>query len=356
MNDFSNPDRTWMCAILFLDIINYSSQTVQWQMEWKKRFNHYLEQALSEVPEAERVILDTGDGAAVCFLGGPDTAMAPTLKLRSFLLEAERAQPSPMRVRMGINLGPVKLVQDINRRLNALGDGINVGQRVMSFAGDNQIFVSRSFYEAVGCLSDGYGRMFCFVGSRKDKHARAHEVYQLVPAGESAPSPSASAVAEPPPSTTPPMHFDAAVLKRLEALLVPVLGPITHHVIKDVSQKHTSLTDLCSELATQFADKKERAQFLEQCRRHFELAVPAASSIAAQTTPTEPTADVVWDPAMLEKTKRELAVYIGPMARFIVDSTASEVHTVKDFYDALCREIPSSGDRERFLSRCKAGI
>ena len=70
----------------------------------------------------------------------------------------------------------------------------------------------------------------------------------------------------------------------------------------------------------------------------------------------EPASGVVWEPAMLEKTKRELAVYIGPMAKFIVDSTASEVHTVKDFYDALCRAIPSSQDRERFLSRCKAGI
>jgi hypothetical protein len=59
---------------------------------------------------------------------------------------------------------------------------------------------------------------------------------------------------------------------------------------------------------------------------------------------------------MLEKTKKELAVYIGPMAKFIVDSTASEVHTLKDFYDALCREIPSRRDRERFLSRCEASI
>jgi len=44
------------------------------------------------------------------------------------------------------------------------------------------------------------------------------------------------------------------------------------------------------------------------------------------------------------------------VARYSNGSTASQVHTVKDLYDALCREIPSSRDRERFLSRCKAGI
>lgn len=69
MDSFSNPSRTWMCSILFLDIVNYSSQSVQLQMEWKRRFNDYLQQSLSGLLEAERVILDTGDGAAICFLG-----------------------------------------------------------------------------------------------------------------------------------------------------------------------------------------------------------------------------------------------------------------------------------------------
>ncbi len=356
MDNFSNPDRTRMCSILFLDIANYSSQSVQRQMEWKTRFNHYLEEALNDVPDPERVILDTGDGAAICFLGAPETAMAPALKLRSFFIEDERAQSSAMLVRMGINLGPVKLVQDINKRLNALGDGINVGQRVMSFAANNQILVSRSFYEAVSCLTDCYGRMFCFVGARKDKHARAHEVYQLVPAGEGTPPQNASPIAEPSVSTAPPAQFDAAALDLLQALLVPVLGPIARHLIQDISGKQANLTDLCSELATHVTAEKERAKFLEQCRQQLGLAVPPESSIAAKAPGTpQPTSGVVWDPAMLEKTKRELAVYIGPMAKFIVDSTASEVRSVKDLYQALSMEIPSSRDRERFLSRCNAG-
>ena len=136
---------------------------------------------------------------------------------------------------------------------------------------------------------------------------------------------------------------------------MPVLGPIARHVIQDVSRKHANLADLCSELATQFAGNKERTKFFEQCRQHFGLAVlPASSSAAKAPPPPEATSGVVWDPAMLEKTRRELAVYIGPMVKFIVDSTARDVYTVKNFYDALCREIPSSRDRERFLSRCKA--
>ncbi len=342
---FSSPDRIWMCSILFLDIVNYSSQSVQLQLRWKDRFNRYLEKALADVAEAERVILDTGDGAAICFLGGPDTAMIPALKMRSFFVGEEPAQRHPMLARMGINLGPVKLVQDINGQRNALGDGINAGQRIMSFAGDNQILVSRSFYEVVSCLSDSFVPMFCFVGARRDKHDREHLVYQLAPAGEALPP--APAIAEP--IVAPPGQFDAAVLEYLQSLLAPVLGPIAAYMVKEAGRKHTNLSDLCSELAIHFAVGRERARFLEQCSK--QLGVGAMDAPPLVKSPSA----IVFDPAMLERATKELALHIGPMARLIVDRTAGEVHTMEDFYEALGREIPSTQDRARFLARCKAG-
>src|SRR3977135_3662764 len=82
-------------------------------------------------------------------------------------------------VRMGINLGPVKLVKDINGHPNIVGDGINVAQRIMSFADAGQILVSRSFRDVVSCLSDYYAALFKFEGSRTDKHVRDHEVYAV---------------------------------------------------------------------------------------------------------------------------------------------------------------------------------
>ncbi|MBX3666691.1 MAG: PEGA domain-containing protein, partial [Burkholderiales bacterium] len=52
-------------------------------------------------------------------------------------------------------------------------------QRIMSFAGINQVFVSRSYYEVVSALSADYAHLFAFEGSRTDKHVREHEVYAL---------------------------------------------------------------------------------------------------------------------------------------------------------------------------------
>src|SRR5580658_2868438 len=103
MADLNKMDRTWLCSVLFMDIVNYSSQSVELQMRWKQRFNGYLAEAIREVAESDRVILDTGDGAAVCFLGAPEAAMFAALQLcQSFVLD-EREQRPGLRVRLGIN-------------------------------------------------------------------------------------------------------------------------------------------------------------------------------------------------------------------------------------------------------------
>ena len=73
--------------------------------------------------------------------------------------------------------GPVKLVKDINGHPNIIGDGINVAQRIMSFARPGQIVVSRSYYDVVSNLASEYAKLFTYEGSRTDKHVREHEIY-----------------------------------------------------------------------------------------------------------------------------------------------------------------------------------
>src|SRR5262245_32974759 len=99
--------------------------------------------------------------------------------LRNAVEQRKPGVTDELNVRIGINLGPVKLIKDLNGQANIVGDGINVAQRIMSFAAPNQILVSRSYFEVVSCLSEGYGKMFHYEGSRTDKHVREHEVYAV---------------------------------------------------------------------------------------------------------------------------------------------------------------------------------
>ena len=172
-------NKTIICSVFFLDIVEYSKKSVAGQISLKERFNAFLSIAIRDVPVNDRIILDTGDGAAISFLGDISDALHAALSMRSSLLnEGVRMEP-PLLVRIGVNLGPVRLVKDINGQPNIVGDGINVAQRVMGFADPGQILVSRSYYDAVSRLSQEYAGMFHYQGSRTDKHVREHEVYAI---------------------------------------------------------------------------------------------------------------------------------------------------------------------------------
>jgi hypothetical protein len=174
-------NRTFICSVVFLDIVEYSKKPVAEQIQLKERLNSLLTEALANVAPNDRIILDTGDGAALSFLGDPEDALFVSLALRDGITDP--AQGPPVKMRIGINLGPVKLIKDINGQPNIIGDGINVAQRVMSFASAGQILVSRSFYEVVSCLSEGYVQLFHYEGARTDKHVREHEVYAVEASG-----------------------------------------------------------------------------------------------------------------------------------------------------------------------------
>lgn len=172
-------NKTIMCSVLFLDIVEYSKKSVTGQISLKDRFNTYLSNAIRDVPVADRIILDTGDGAAINFLGDVEDALKSALSMREAMLNEDPSIDPPLLVRIGINLGPVRLVRDINGQPNIVGDGINVAQRVMGFADASQILVSRSYYDAASRLSPAYAGMFHYQGSRTDKHVREHEVYAI---------------------------------------------------------------------------------------------------------------------------------------------------------------------------------
>jgi class 3 adenylate cyclase len=185
-------NRTFIGSVVFVDIVGYSKKSVSEQITLKDRFTSILADCLKDIALEQRIILDTGDGAAMSFLGDPEDALFVSMHMREFLQRAYADLNLPenaaqedidigpqgdLSVRIGINLGPVKLLRDINGHPNIVGDGINVAQRIMSFARPGQIVVSRSYFDVVSVISDEYAKIFKYEGSRTDKHVREHEIY-----------------------------------------------------------------------------------------------------------------------------------------------------------------------------------
>lgn len=58
-----------------------------------------------------------------------------------------------------------------------------------------------------------------------------------------------------------------------------------------------------------------------------------------------------FDPERLEKLTRELASFVGPMAKVLVSRAAKKAQTWKQLYDALAPEVPEGTERRQFLSK-----
>ena len=68
---------------------------------------------------------------------------------------------------------------DFSSIYEAGGPAVHLVKRLESAAQPGQILVSRSYYEVVSHISEGYTKLFNYEGSRTDKHVREHEVYSV---------------------------------------------------------------------------------------------------------------------------------------------------------------------------------
>jgi len=225
MNDKVN--KTTICSIIFLDIIDYSKKSVSEQIEIKNQFNRLINYSIKEVEPEESIILDTGDGAAIAHMGSPEDALFISLSIRDEILKSNILSSMPLYVRFGINLGPVRVVRDINGQPNIIGDGINVAQRIMSFAKPNQIVVSRSYYDVTSRLTQEISQMFDYSGIKHDKHVREHEIYAVRLLKDSAPADAKAGhfahIIKPTQQFLNPVNWFKKVSWRYVALALPAL-------------------------------------------------------------------------------------------------------------------------------------
>ena len=171
-------NRTQVCSVVVLDIVDYAKKPVAEQLGAKEQLTTRLSEAISGIAASDRIVLDTGDGLAVNFLGDPEDALLVALRLLQGFASAPSREPA-IEIRIGVNLGPVRLVRGVNGEPSLIGDGINVAERVMNFGHPGRMLLSRAYYGALADGSEEYIPLFAYQGSRTDKHVREHEIYEI---------------------------------------------------------------------------------------------------------------------------------------------------------------------------------
>ncbi len=360
----SPETRTFICTVVFVDLVGYSERAVTQQGMLKRYLNEIIGRSLTHVGESDRMALDTGDGAALCFFGDPEDALFAAANLR----EAVATDPGPAggQVRIGINLGPARIVRDLNGNRNIIGDGINVAQRVMGFAAPNQILVSRSFYEVVSHISHEHAQLFQYAGLHRDKHIREHELYEFqVVAGPGAALSSDVGVAGPdvPAEGGEPVVFSPELLARLTAALIDHLGPMANLIVRKVARQARDSRELLASVANNLSDAAARQKFLAHVG---DLAPPPATpptpakgagvgSATAAGGPEGRRAPGPITPKTLSVAEEKLARHLGPIARVLVAQAAREANDTGQLAARLALHIADPAARRAFLASMDEG-
>ena len=355
--------RTFIATVVFIDIVGYSERLVTQQVELKTRLNGLVADVLQNVPATDRMMLDTGDGAALCFLGDPEDALFAASNLRASTM----AIGPELALRIGINLGPLRIVKDVNGQPNMLGDGINVAQRVMSFAEPNQILVSRSYYEIVSRLSQEYTRLFQYVGIHRDKHVREHEVYVMTAGGEgaTAPAPDQAAAAAAGGPARPGREHGVRAGRRRRALRSRGAGPRggrargqpgsgRAHPRAEGRQDGARRPDALPAARRGPPRGATRRVPAPPGRRRGPSPLPAGAQApparAAGTPVAAPAPARPLSPAVLDEATDRLAIHIGPVAKLLVKRAAKQASSTRDLYERLAAHIDDPQSRQRFAA------
>ncbi|MFT5741882.1 MAG: hypothetical protein ACI822_003224 [Gammaproteobacteria bacterium] len=252
-------NRTWLASVLFLDIVGYSRVPVDQQLAFKAHFKSIVAPGLTRLNMEECIQLDTGDGCAICYLGDPESLYPIAIQLQQQFSSLDPDASDYYQVRLGLNLGPIKITDGIGGDRNCVGSGINDAQRVMDFAAENQLLISRSFFEMVNSMSSAYSDQLRAAGSRSDKHDKIHDVYELVAPASNAVSTSTMA---PTIATNPSaLSLEAEVENKIISEYARYLGKDQAQQVfaRHIQQAH-SLASLCSALGGELSED-DRYQF-----------------------------------------------------------------------------------------------
>jgi TolB-like protein/class 3 adenylate cyclase/Tfp pilus assembly protein PilF len=162
--------------VLFIDIVGYSKLVTHEQRRLLELLNQIVREAehfRAAEAKSRLIAVPTGDGMALVFYNTPEAPVECALEIS----RAASEHPE-LKLRMGINGGPVSGVVDLSGRSNIAGAGINIAQRVMDCGDAGHILISKHLAEDVEQYGD-WKRHLHDLGECEVKHGVRVSVVNL---------------------------------------------------------------------------------------------------------------------------------------------------------------------------------
>lgn len=378
-------------TVMFADMVAHSSPSVEQQQALHVVLMELANKAAGGTDASSRIMVDSADGVAICFLEDPQIALQSALLLRDLTLQKYGRRHS---IRIGLHTGPLSVLTDADQRTLVVGEGVDVAQCVQDFALTNQITASGAYFDLISRTTDAAEGMFEFLGTRLDKRQRLHDVYSLV---------ALHAVRQIGASQTrafgPTRKLDAEQgisvdeVAKIETDLMREIGPLAPVLVRKALPKALDAQNLRELLAAAIQNEAAREAFIhpktvgirlagsanvtnagtygvrarnsgsdsvvfskllgQSFRQAFSRPQNRAASVSAgggatsQLTPLKVHTFSAEQQLFLE---RLLSQHIGPLAKTLVRKEADRQLQWDDLVQALAREIDQAKDRGKFVA------
>lgn len=133
----------------------------------------------------------------------------------------------------------------------------------------------------------------------------------------------------------PQATFNQATLSTVERKLAQHVGPIARHLVQTAARQAHSLDELHDLVARGIERPELRTRFRND-----------VGSTVSSGRPAAPIA-----PALAQQGERELAAYLGPIARVLVKRALASATSNEEFWQKLASHIERDADRRAFLSK-----
>jgi class 3 adenylate cyclase len=170
---------------LFTDIVGGSNPTVPTKDQVRKIavLNELMArtETFRNRDSFSTVILPVGDGVAVGFGDSSEKPLRLAIELHKALYRYNESKNNKEKIliRIGIDMGPVYFVKDLNGKDNVWGPGIILTRRVMDLCGEMNVFASSRIAEDIRKLSPEYEKILHPIGNYSIKHSEELSIYNI---------------------------------------------------------------------------------------------------------------------------------------------------------------------------------
>jgi serine/threonine-protein kinase len=202
-------------------------------------------------------------------------------------------------------------------------------------------------------LREGNERLFRYMGSKRDKHVREHQLYAFgLHAGAPHPCQPAAlpvdehAIVDRPPS--PGASISAEIVAAEERRLARYIGPLAKVIVRRAAESTQSLGQFSAAISAAVPDAADRASFLAGApldHRPRSVAPPPR-----ERPEPSPAAPATLREDEVRQAERRLASHLGPLAGVLVRRAAKAAIDRQDLYARLGTSIADDAARAAFLA------